>query len=244
MTPPTSGYERLAQSQITAWSEAYHCLISSSFFLKFSSFFRPFTFCCCKDSSLSHVLWMYDQPFHLIRYWTSPSSFSGSKSALGLPLASVAYTVVEAPTAARETRLHLVPSWSTPGHQLHHSRKLLFWNILCASRKNTWQILQPYKAQKFSTQQNLFKSVISSFSLSIIQRPLERVRNHSVLQKHFCKALRAKHWLYFHYGFVKGAMKTDSPRSVLYFKAEKSRNCRTMAASLKCVQAKWKLPST
>lgn len=93
-------------------------------------------------------------------------------------------------------------------------------------------------AQKFSIQQNLFKSVIRSFSLSTIQRPLESVHNHSVLQKHFCKALRTKHWLYFHYGFVNGAMKTDSPRSVLYFKAEKSRNCRTMAASLKCVQAK------
>lgn len=79
----------------------YHCLISSSFFLKFSSFFRPFTFCCCKDSSLSHVLWIYDQPFHLMRYWTSPSSFSGSKSLLGSPLASTAYTVVEAPVAAK-----------------------------------------------------------------------------------------------------------------------------------------------
>lgn len=111
--------KRFSQGEITGRSKAYHCLISSSFFLKFSSFFRPFTFCCCRDSSLSHVLWMYDQPFHLIRYWTSPSSFSGSKSALGLPLASVAYTVVEAPVAAKEIRLQLVPLLKSTGHELH-----------------------------------------------------------------------------------------------------------------------------
>lgn len=31
-----------------------------------------------------------------------------------------------------------------------------------------------------------------------------------VLQKHFCKAMRTEHQLYFHYDFVNGAMKTDS----------------------------------
>ena len=49
----------------------YHCLISSSFFLKFSSFFRPFTFCCCKDSSLSHVLWV--QTVLVITYREPPN---------------------------------------------------------------------------------------------------------------------------------------------------------------------------
>lgn len=57
--------------------------------------------------------------------------------------------------------------------------------------------------------------------------------------------MRTKHWLYFHYGFAKGAMKTDSTgRSILFFKEEKSKNCRTMTAPLKRVHTDGKLLST
>lgn len=68
-------------------------------------------------------------------------------------------------------------------------------------------------------------SIINAFSLNIIQRSLENTQDRSVLQKHFCEAMRTKHQLYFHCGFVNAAMKTDSTgRAILSFKEEKSKN--------------------
>ncbi|TNN45052.1 hypothetical protein EYF80_044758 [Liparis tanakae] len=52
----------------------YHLFFSWSFFLKLSSFFMPLTFCSFSVSSVSQVLWMWAQFFHLIRYWISPGS--------------------------------------------------------------------------------------------------------------------------------------------------------------------------
>ncbi len=62
----------------------------------------PFTFCCLSVSSVSQVLWMWDQFFHFIKYCTSPGCLLGSKLALGSPSASTAYTVVTPPVAVTE----------------------------------------------------------------------------------------------------------------------------------------------
>lgn len=84
----------------------YHSLISSSLLMKFSNFFIPLTFCSRNKASVSQVLWIWDQPFHFIKYCSSSSSSSPSFSGttFGSPVSLTLYTVVLCPVAGRKNR--------------------------------------------------------------------------------------------------------------------------------------------